>query len=215
MEMETKAETSKVTCSHYFGYLSQLSREKEMPDECLICKTLIECKCSKTNSTPLEIKPKTVVIAEPKQPLEEIEVTVKQEPQPRIEPQTKTEQPYTEVLGNHFVVENQDVSYSSESDTVYLNKELLLDWGGKIEKVDIQTDFGKKMRCKVVPSTDPRKEVILIPDEIQHALGVKKNELVSVEPVILLVLENKAKNIVQAFMDFRKIRRKYPKQDKT
>ena len=214
--METKTENPNFSCSHYFGYLSQLSRGKETPDECLICKRLIECKLSKIDSIQPKIEPKTVVIEEAKQSMAEpVEDTLKEEPEAKIEPQTKTETLNTEDSGNQFVVEDPGILYTSWSGTVFINKETISGWGGKIEQVDIQTDAGQKMRFKVTPSEDPRKGIILIPDKIQSTLEVKKGELVIVEPIILLELENKAKNIFQAFMNFRKNGRKPSKEHKT
>jgi hypothetical protein len=35
-------------CAHFFGYLHQRERSKEIPDQCLICKNLIDCS-SKTD----------------------------------------------------------------------------------------------------------------------------------------------------------------------
>jgi hypothetical protein len=36
-------------CPHHLGYLSQHSREENMPEECMICENLIECSL-KNNS---------------------------------------------------------------------------------------------------------------------------------------------------------------------
>jgi hypothetical protein len=216
MKMETKTEAPDFTCSHYFGYLSQLSGGKETPDECMVCKKLLECKLSKPDSTPPRLEPKTVAIEEAKQSVEEPTMdTAREELEEIKEFETKTESSPVESSGNQFAVENVGQLYASWSGTVFINKDTLSGWGGKIKEVDIQTKAGKKMRCKAMPSEDPRKGIILIPDKIQLTLEVKKDELVIVEPVVLLELEDKARNIVRAFINLKKNGRKSARQHKT
>lgn len=38
-----KKESHQNSCPHYFGYLSQHSRDGNFPDECLICPNAVNC----------------------------------------------------------------------------------------------------------------------------------------------------------------------------
>lgn len=173
-------------CSRHFGYMSQLSVGRETPDECMICKKLIECKLSNFDSASSRNEPKTSVIEEVKRSVEDSTVdTVKKELSETMEFESKTDPIPAEFSGNHFVVENLGILYASWRGTVCINKETLSSWGGKIKEVDIETDAGKEMRCKVMPSEDSRKGIILIPDKMQLNLEIKKGELVRVKPIII------------------------------
>lgn len=72
---ELFSETQK--CPHHFGYLSQRPRGQEIPEECMICKKIIECmrKLTSNSSTPIEAEVPTV--KEGKEPTEK---TVKKSP---------------------------------------------------------------------------------------------------------------------------------------
>jgi len=206
MKMETKTETPIITCSNYLGYLSQRAPGKETPDECLICSKLLECKLSKPDSTPPKIEPETSAIKEDRLPVEEPEEDmVKNEREGAVEIETKAEPLPVESLGNQFAVENLGMLYASWSSTVHINKETLSSWGEKIHEVYVETKAGKKMQCKVMPSEDPRKEVVLIPDKLQLDLKVGKDDLVRVEPIIVPKKEDKTRNVVRAFSNFKQI----------
>lgn len=38
---------SPAKCAHYFGFLNAISRETQIPDECLICPKVLQCKVKK------------------------------------------------------------------------------------------------------------------------------------------------------------------------
>jgi hypothetical protein len=40
---ENGVERPEVKCPHHFGYLSKLGPEKSVPEECLLCKKVVEC----------------------------------------------------------------------------------------------------------------------------------------------------------------------------
>lgn len=40
---ENGLEKREVKCPHHFGYLSELSPDKSVPEECLLCKRVVEC----------------------------------------------------------------------------------------------------------------------------------------------------------------------------
>lgn len=207
MEMETKTENQSFTCSRYFGYLSQLSGEKETPDECLVCERLLECRRAKSDTAPRGKASETIVNEEVKQPVEESVVdTAKKEPEEVDEPEPKTVVIHKELSRNQFVVEDLGMLYTSWKGTVLIDYGTLSGWIdssiGKIAEVDIQTDAGKKMRCKVMPSKDAGEGTIMIPDKIQLNLEVKKGELVRVEPIIVFEKENKKKRIARGLSDF-------------
>jgi hypothetical protein len=60
------------SCPHHFGYLSQSSRGKEVPGECMICKKLIECMLFKFDSATPEIESSTPVVKKLKNPLKSL-----------------------------------------------------------------------------------------------------------------------------------------------
>lgn len=210
MKMETNTDNSNFACSHYFGFLSQLSGERETPDECLTCKKLLECKSAKSETTPRRIASETLVTEEVKQADEDHTVdTAKKEPEETKEFETRTAPFPTKSPGNQFVVEDMGILYTSWTYTVCINCETLSSWcgkdkRGKIAEVDIQTNAGRKMRCKVMASKDSRKGTIMIPDKIQLSLETKKGELVRVEPIIVLEKEDKIKGIAHALSDLLK-----------
>jgi len=37
-------------CKNHFGYLSQQSVKGQIPDECMVCKDVIQCMLKKTTS---------------------------------------------------------------------------------------------------------------------------------------------------------------------
>jgi hypothetical protein len=41
---QSPIEKDKTKCPHYFGYLSELPEDRPIPEECLLCPKLLECK---------------------------------------------------------------------------------------------------------------------------------------------------------------------------
>ena len=37
-------------CPHYLGYLSEKERKQNIPDECMVCKNLVECMLQKVRA---------------------------------------------------------------------------------------------------------------------------------------------------------------------
>jgi len=199
--METKTENVDFTCSRYFGYLSQLSGGKEAPDECLTCKKLLECKYTKSDTGTQRKASKTAVIEEVKQSIEGPVVDTAKKDLEKTKHEDKTKTSPVDFPKYQFMVENLG---KYELWTVFIDKETFSGWGGRITDVDVQTKAGKKMRCKVMPSKGSRKGIILVPEKIQLKLEIKQGELVSVEPSILLMPENKTRDIVQTLYKFQK-----------
>jgi len=171
----------------------------------MICKKLLDCKLAKPDTAPHRRVSKTVVIEEVKQPVEEPVVdTAKKSPDEAREFENQIKPSPIDFTENQFAVETPGKLRKSWSGRVFISKETLSAWGGRIREVAIQTKAGKKMRCKVMPSEDSRKGIILVPEKIQSELEVEKGELVNVEPVILLELKNKARGIVQMLYNFKK-----------
>jgi len=46
-EIAQHLSTQKDECPKYFGYLSQRSRKKEIPEECITCKKIVQCMFEK------------------------------------------------------------------------------------------------------------------------------------------------------------------------
>jgi hypothetical protein len=40
---QSPVEQNSTKCPYYFGYLSGLSKDKPVPEECLLCPRLLEC----------------------------------------------------------------------------------------------------------------------------------------------------------------------------
>lgn len=40
---EIENEINQQRCSHYFGYLAELSDDSSIPEECLLCLKVVEC----------------------------------------------------------------------------------------------------------------------------------------------------------------------------
>jgi hypothetical protein len=83
---------------------------------------------------------------------------------------------------NDFAVESPGMLYAQWSSTVLIRKETLCNWG-KVKEVDIETEEGKKIKCKVHPIDDLETGVVQVPDKMQLKLGVKKGSTVRVKPV--------------------------------
>lgn len=43
---ENGLEKHEVKCQHFFGYLSKLSPDMSVPEECLLCQRVVECMLS-------------------------------------------------------------------------------------------------------------------------------------------------------------------------
>jgi predicted regulator of Ras-like GTPase activity (Roadblock/LC7/MglB family) len=98
---------------------------------------------------------------------------------------------HAEPMSNQFMVEDIGGLLVS-ADTVRIDKETLTQWqelyeNYVIEEVEIETFEGKSARCKVKPIKDLKQEgkgVVQIPQKIQHALEIRKGELVKVKPSV-------------------------------
>ena len=170
---------------------------------------------AKSDTTTHRKASKTAVIEEVKQSVEGPAVDTAKDDLEKIKYEDKTKTSPVDFPGYQFTVENLGKTYASWSETVFINKETFSGWSGRITEVDIQTKAGKKTRCKVMPSEDSRNGIILVPEKIQLKLEIKQGELVSVEPSILLVSENKTRDIVQTLYNFKKIGLRLAKQHKT
>ncbi len=40
---QSQIEKNSTKCPHHFGYLSELPKDKPIPEECLLCPKLLEC----------------------------------------------------------------------------------------------------------------------------------------------------------------------------
>jgi hypothetical protein len=192
----TQRSSSKISgCPHHFGYLSQRPRGEEIPEECMVCKKIVDCMVSRareTHITPIKSNSFTPEIESEILLVEEVtesaknhgEETVKIELEGIVEPKIKTEPLRTEPSGNQFIVENVGMLYASWSDTVIIDRETLSDWGRKIKEVEIETVDGKRRRCKVKPTEHLKKGIVQIPDKVQLNLEIRKGELVTVKPVV-------------------------------
>ncbi len=77
------------------------------------------------------------------------------------------------------------------SDTVFIDTAIVTHWkkmcGNRaIGEVTVEALNGKLLRCKLKPAKKSYKGkgIIQMPDKIQHALHIKKGELVITQPVI-------------------------------
>ncbi len=186
------------SCSHHFGYLNQHPGIKEIPDQCLTCKKLLECKFSKSESVEVEEEPTSQVIEAVKPsingpPVDSARAGLKEKSELENKPSPLASS------GNQYIVKKLGKLEKSWPETVFINKEILSSWGGRISEVSIQTRAKKQIRCKVMPSTDPMTRIIMVPDGIRQKLEVIEGDLVIVEPSILLVPENKTRGIINAF----------------
>ncbi|MGD0643545.1 MAG: hypothetical protein ABSA75_01420 [Candidatus Bathyarchaeia archaeon] len=46
-EKPTKNREKPLTCHHYLGYLSERAQKEQIPDECIVCKDIVECMLRK------------------------------------------------------------------------------------------------------------------------------------------------------------------------
>jgi predicted regulator of Ras-like GTPase activity (Roadblock/LC7/MglB family) len=122
---------------------------------------------------------------------EPVEETKMEEPEETVEAETEHEQLLPEPPVNQFIVESLS-GLLVASDSVRIDSETLLQWeelykDRKIEEVEIATFDGKTMRCKVKTIKDSKYElkgIMQIPEKIQHALEIRKGELVRAKPIV-------------------------------
>src|SRR3990170_5307218 len=110
--METKTENPDFTCSRYFGCLSQLSEAKETPNECLICKKLLECKFAKSDTATHRKASKTVAIEKAKQPVEGPTVYSVKSGLENVKDENKTKPSPIDFSGKQFTAENLVKKYA-------------------------------------------------------------------------------------------------------
>jgi len=148
------------------------------------------------NSGRLQAEPEDSITENSEEPAEEfVEEVETLEHEENVEPEAETESRsesiVPEALVNQFIVENIGGLLVS-GDTVRIDNDILLQWkelyeDRKIEEAEIETFGGKSTRCKLKPVKDSKYEgkgIIQMPEKIQHALGIRKGELVRVKPVI-------------------------------
>ncbi len=171
----------KAGCSHYFGYLSQRPKSKEMPEECILCQKILDCMLAqlKRDISASETEAK---IDEDETAEKPSEKKLKTENENDKETPTDAEPAPTAPSSDQFLVETLGMLYSSWSNTVRIDKETLAEWGKKIKKVEIETADGKKARCKVEPMEGARRTV-QIPDKLQSTLEISEGQFVKVKPV--------------------------------
>lgn len=177
---------SSSVCLHQFGFLSQRPKGMEIPDECLTCEKVVECMLSKpedTAATP-EIKPEFSAVERAKDLVEEFgEKNKKERPKEDEVKHAGADKSTGRTSDSDFTVESPGMLYAQWTNTVLIRKETLHRWG-KVKEVEIETDKGKKTRCKVYPIEDSEIKVIQVPDKMQLRLGVRKGCIVKVKPVV-------------------------------
>jgi predicted regulator of Ras-like GTPase activity (Roadblock/LC7/MglB family) len=148
------------------------------------------------NSGRLQAEPEDSITENSEEPAEEfVEEVETLEHEENVEPEAETESRSESIVPeapvNQFIVENIGGLLVS-GDTVRIDNDILLQWkelyeDRKIEEAEIETFGGKSTRCKLKPVKDSKYEgkgIIQMPEKIQHALGIRKGELVRVKPVI-------------------------------
>jgi hypothetical protein len=192
---KTAFTVSSSACTRYFGFLSQRDKQTAIPDECLTCPRMIECRISEPESTAVtaeeliesepteqaeeDIVDKPQMILE--QPEKEAEASLQQMPEP-----LELEKPIEKAVvrsDDDFCVQSSGMLYNQWTGTVLLSKEALQSLGKKVKEVEVQTCNGKKMICKVyvVPNLTPR--VIQIPSKLKADLGVDDGDYVRMKSV--------------------------------
>lgn len=178
------------SCPHYLGYLRQRAKGEGIPEECLACEKAVECMLSEPKSIPP--KPKAEKGLVPKKVLKEsveqvVEEAVEEETEKAVEEKPKCEteiQPVvaTQPSENQFIVENLGMLYATWTSTVRIPKETISQLGKKVKEVEVETINGKKARCKVSTMESSKRNIIEVPDKVQHALGITRGDLVKVKP---------------------------------
>jgi hypothetical protein len=49
-EKQTRSKEKPPTCQYHLGYLSEREKKQQIPDECIICKDIVECMLRKMRS---------------------------------------------------------------------------------------------------------------------------------------------------------------------
>jgi len=192
-QMQTQPKETKPTpqpsesykCLHNFGYLGQLSNRKETPDECMMCKKLIECMFSKPGLTtslspapsfqPAPSKSMPSMHSEPvveeknvKETVEKIEKPVNPQAYEALEKLTAEEdgepeapkQQITNLPSQQFVVDKFG-GFLVRSDTVQIDSDVLQRWssmidGKEISEADVETSSGRIARCRIKVISDKK-----------------------------------------------------------
>jgi hypothetical protein len=192
---KTAFTVSSSACTHYFGFLSQRNKETPIPDECLTCTRMIECRSSEPEPTAVtaeelpesetteqateDIVDKPHIISE--QPEKEAEASLQQMPEP-IEPEKPIEKT-TVNSDDNFCVQSPGVLYDQWSGTVLISKETLQLLGKKFKEVEVRTLNGNRMTCKVYVIPDLAPQVIQIPSKLKADLGINDGDYIRVKPI--------------------------------
>jgi hypothetical protein len=173
-------------CPHHFGFLSQRAKGSAIPDECLTCEKVIDCILLKPEDTAAEpeTKPELSAVERTKDSAKE---SGEEHKGGRSEEggvkHNEADESNERTSNNDFHVESPGMLYARWSGTVLIRKETLDGWGD-VREVDIETERGKIMTCKVYAVEDLEKGVIHVPDKMQLKLGVKKGSIVKVKPAV-------------------------------
>jgi hypothetical protein len=177
---------SSSVCPHHLGFLGQRPKGLAIPDECLTCEKILDCMSSKPEdieATP-EKKPEISAIERAEELAEEFGEKNKEERPKEDEVEDARADKSTKRTSNSdFAIESPGMLYAHWSNTALISKETLYGWG-KVKEVEIETDKGKKMTCKVYPIENLDRRVIQVPDKLQLKLGVKKGWIVKVKPTV-------------------------------
>jgi len=188
-------------CPHQFGYLSQRPREEELPEACMTCAKLLECRTFKpdvetvtrqkkeASDIPAESEAATIETGSKvsEQDKKAAQETEKEEPLRTLNNESQMAPQCQELAERQLKVETLSMWGSLWSGTVRIDKEVLSGWGEKIEQVQVEAGDGESIRmviCQVKPMESAEKEVIQIPIRIQRALKVRKGESVTVKPAV-------------------------------
>jgi hypothetical protein len=100
-----------------------------------------------------------------------------------IEPEKPTAKPIVPTRSDEeFIVETPGQLYNQWSGTVLVNKETLQSLGKKVKEVEIQTQHGIRVKCKVFAIADMRFRAIQIPNKLKSELEVDDGDYVKVTP---------------------------------
>lgn len=179
---KTALTISSSTCTCYFGFLSQRDEEAPIPDECLTCPRMIDCRISEpepTSVTAEELPDSSRARADQLEKV--VEASLQQTPKP-VEPEKPVEKTVARP-DNDFCVQSPGMLYDQWSGTVLLSKETLQSLGKKVKEVEVQTCEGKRMKCKVYAVPDLALRVIQIPSKLKADLEVNDGAYVRVKSV--------------------------------
>jgi hypothetical protein len=193
---KTAFTVSSSACTRYFGFLSQRDKEAAIPDECLTCTRMIECRISEPEPTavtaeemldsePTEQAEETAVVDKPQMTLEQLEKEAEASPQQTPEP-VESEKPAEKPVArsdDDFCVQSPGMLYDQWSGTVLLSKETLQSLGKKVKEVEVQACNGKRMTCKVYVVPNLALRVIQIPSKLKADLEINDGTYVRVKSV--------------------------------